>query len=177
MIWVLAVVVVGLIVVLAELLLNYQKRAHDLRTKQDPLRRRIRAHSQAMQEAVGGIQETADEQVEYLTGELVVLTQRGQELTTGLSGLEQSVFGDGYDPHGPAPQDDEELIQDREPENTKVDENEETPEDLLRQARGFQQQEVDGHRTSLQRDLDVVRRTLSLLETKVRRGSPTPQKG
>ncbi|MBT4096306.1 MAG: hypothetical protein HOE86_01590, partial [Gemmatimonadetes bacterium] len=66
MIWVLAVVVVGLIAVLAELLLSYQKRAHDLRSKQDPLRRRIRAHAQAMEEAVGGIQRTAADQMEYL---------------------------------------------------------------------------------------------------------------
>ena len=48
MIWVLAVVVVGLIAVLAELLLSYQKRAHDLRSKQDPLRRQIRAETERM---------------------------------------------------------------------------------------------------------------------------------
>ncbi|MBT3343224.1 MAG: hypothetical protein HN712_06885 [Gemmatimonadetes bacterium] len=177
MIWVLAVVVVGLIAVLAELLLSYQKRAHDLRTKQNPLRRRIRVHSEAMQESVGGIQKTADEQEEYLVGELTVLSQRGQELLQGLTEMERSVFGDGYDPHAPVPRDDEELIQDREPEGSKVDEEEETPETLLRQAREYHQQEVNGHRTSLQRDLDVVRRTLSLLETKVRRGVTAPKKG
>ena len=173
MIWVLAVVVIGLIAVLAELLLSYQKRAHDLRSKQEPLRRRIRTHAQAMQEAVGGIQKTADDQLAYLQEELSRHTQRSEELRVGLTQLERSVFGDGYDPNAPVPKDDdEELIQDREGGSTKVDEKE-TPEDLLRKSRDFQRQEVEGHRLSLQRDLDVVRRTLSLLKTKIRRGTTT----
>ncbi|MBD07041.1 MAG: hypothetical protein CME24_22170 [Gemmatimonadetes bacterium] len=54
---------------LAELLLSYQKRAHDLRSKQEPLRRRIRAHSLAMEEAVSGVEGTAADQLEYLTEE------------------------------------------------------------------------------------------------------------
>mgnify|MGYP001214215487 FL=1 len=86
--------------------------------------------------------------------------------------MEAEVFGDGHDPNAPVEKEnDEELIQDRDPDAGKVDDDEATPEDLLRQARDFQRAEVDGHRTSLQRDLDVVRRTLSLLETKIRRGA------
>ena len=176
MIWVLAVVVIGLIAVLAELLLSYQKRAHDLRSKQEPLRRRIRAHSQAMEEAVGGIQRMADDQLEYLQEELGRHTQRSEELRVGLTQLERAVFGEGYDPNAPVPKDgEEELIQERETGSTKVDEAE-SPEDLLRKAREFQRQEVEGHRLSLQRDLDVVRRTLALLETKIRRGATTAKK-
>ncbi len=173
LIWVLAVVVVGLIAVLAELLLSYQKRAHDLRSKQDPLRRKIRAHSQAMEEAVGGIQRTAADQLEYLNEQLQLHSARSQQLQTGMTALEHSVFGEGYDPDAPVENDDDDdLIQERDPDAGKVDDDDK-PEDLLREARDFHRQEVEGHRTSLQRDLDVVRRTLTLLETKIRRGMKT----
>lgn len=80
MIWVIAVVVVVLIVVLAELLLSYQKRASELQVKQDPFRRRIRAHAAAMQEAVSRIQGIATEQVAEFTTELQQLTSRADEL-------------------------------------------------------------------------------------------------
>jgi len=42
MVWVFAVVVDGLIAVIAELFLSYQKRAADIRLKQDPVRANIR---------------------------------------------------------------------------------------------------------------------------------------
>ena len=79
MIWVIAVVVV-LIVVLAELLLSYQKRASELQVKQDPFRRRVRAHAASMQEAVIRIQGIATEQVPEFTTELQQLTSRADEL-------------------------------------------------------------------------------------------------
>lgn len=169
MIWVFAVVVVGLIAVLAELLLSYQKRAHDLRLKQDPLRRRIRAHAKAMQEAVGGIQDIATEQVAEFTTELQGLARRADELRENLAGLERQV---GDDPANSR----DELIDDGDPNAGKVDE-EETPSDKVSQAQDFLRQEVDGHRLSLQRDVEVVRRTLSLLESKLRRSPAAAEDG
>ena len=76
MIWVIAVVVV----VLAELLPSYQKRASELQVKQDPFRRRVRAHAASMQEAVSRIQGIATEQVPEFTTELQQLTSRADEL-------------------------------------------------------------------------------------------------
>jgi hypothetical protein len=162
-IWVFVVVVVGLIAVLAELLLSYQKRAHDLRLKQEPLRRHIRAHAKAMQDAVAGIQGIATEQVAEYTTELQGLARRADELREALRVLERQVLGDTASParHG-------NLIEDGDAEAGKVDE-EETVEDKVGQAQDFLRQEVDGHRLSLQRDVEVVRRTLALLESKLRR--------
>lgn len=161
MIWVFAVVVVGLIAVLAELLLSYQKRAHDLRVKQDPLRRRIRAHSKAMQEAVGGIQAVATEQVAEFTTELQALARRADELREELERVERLVGDDSSSAR-------DDLIDDGESDGGKIDE-EETPAEKVSQARDYLRQEVDGHRLSLQRDVEVVRRTLTLLESKLRR--------
>ena len=130
-----------------------------------------------MEEAVGGIQRTAADQMEYLNEQLQLHSERSEQLRTGLTQLERSVFGEGYDPNAPVEkEEDDELIQDRDPSSGKVDEPEESPEDLLREARDFHRVEVEGPRTSFQRALDVVRRTLSLLETKIRRGTPANNK-
>ena len=175
MIWVLAVVVVGMIAVLAELLLSYQKRAHNLRLKQEPLRRSIREHAQAMQVAVSGIQESADGQIDELGTDLVTLAHRSEELRAELSRLEREVFGEGYDPNAPRDDKQDELIEEDDPKAGRVDEHDD-PEEMLLEAREFHRQEVDGHRLSLQRDVDVVRRTMALLETKLRRGANAAQK-
>ncbi len=167
MIWVFAVVVVGLIAVLAELLLSYQKRAHELRLLQEPLRRRIRGHAKAMQDAVGGIQAIATEQVAEFTTQLQGLARRADELREALLGLEQQVLGDAA---RIAAHDD--LIEEVDPNAGKID-AEETPEDSVHRAQEYLRQEVDGHRLSMQRDVEVVRRTLVLLEAKLRRGAST----
>lgn len=173
MIWILAVVVIGMIAVLAELLLTYQKRAQDLRFKQDPIRSGIRGHAQAMQEAVGGIQESAAGQVQELTGDLRTLAGGGEELRSQLTQLEHAVFGEAHDPNAPQEEKDE-LIEQDDPAAKRID-DEETPEDLLREAHDFHRQEVDGHRLSLQRDIEIVRRTLTQLEAKLRRGTTKGQ--
>jgi len=170
-IWVFAVVVVGLIAVLAELLLSYQKRASDLRTKQDPFRRRIRAHATAMQDAVGGIQGVATEQIADFTTELQALAKRAEELREELLRLERQVFGEG----GAAAAEKEDVIEDGDEDAGKVD-AEDTPEDKIREAQDFIRTEVDGHRLRLQRDVEVVRRTLSLLESKLRRAPAVGEK-
>lgn len=81
----------------------------------------------------------------------------------------------GYNPNGPAAGKQDGLIADDEMEAGRVD-PEEKPEDKLHEAREFLRQEVDGNRLGLQRDVEVVRRTLDLLETKVRRGSGAARK-
>lgn len=172
MIWILAIVVVGLIAVLAEMFLSYQKRASDLRLAQDPLRRRIQAHSQAMQEAVSGIQGAAAGQVAQLTADLTSLAQRAEDLRGNLGRLEREVFGEGHNAKGGGAGTQDDLIEGDGTEAGRVDPKV-TPEAKLKEAREFLRQEVDGHRLSLQRDVEVVRRTLALLDTKLRRG-PSP---
>jgi chromosome segregation ATPase len=145
-IWVLAVVVVGLIAVLAELLLSYQKRANDLRSKQEPVRRRIREHNRAMQEAVGGIQAAAQGRVDELTAELQQLAQQADTLREQVERLARAA---------PAP--------------AESDDDEDSPAAQVGQLQDLMRVEVDGNRLSLQRDVEVVRRTLTLLQSKLRR--------
>jgi len=167
MIWVLAVIVGGLIVVLAELLLHYQKRAQNLRLKQDPIRRRIRQHTQAMREAAGRVQGVAANGVEELEIDLDGATRQIEELGHRLRAHERLIFGDGYDPRaskGTEPQENDSEPQEGEPKPIEKD-----PAEGLAEAARDQQNELEGHRMSLVRDLEVIKRTLGLLEAKLQR--------
>ena len=93
MVWVLAVIVVGLIAVIAELFLTYQKRAHDLRLKQDPIRHKIRAHNKAMKESVERIQGAAESQLQELDRELPQRVQQIDNSSNSLRAVETKLFG------------------------------------------------------------------------------------
>lgn len=169
MIWVLAVIVVGLIAVLAELLLLYQKRANKLRQKQSPVRRRIGAHTQAMREAVGRIQGVAANQVEELEIDLEAMTRQIEELGHRLRTHEKLIFGEGYDPRAPEsalPEESDIVPEEGEPKPVEKD-----PAEKLAETARDQQNELEGLRMSLVRDVEVIKRTLRLLDGKLRRGS------
>ncbi|MFH1566895.1 MAG: hypothetical protein ABIL09_02775 [Gemmatimonadota bacterium] len=168
MIWVIAVVVVGLIVVLAELLLHYQKMSHDLRTKQDPYRRRIRLHNQAMQEAASRIQSVAEAQLADYEHDIDTITRSVDELAHRLRAHEKRIFGDGYDPYkGKSSQQVEAELVPQEGQPTPLEKD---PAEVLAAKARDKQGEAEGHRTSLVRDIEVTKRTLGLLEGKLRRG-------
>ena len=95
------------------------------------------------------------------------LAKRADKLRGVLLNLERKIIGDS----GAAAAKDN-LIKNVDPAAGKMD-TEETPED---QARELLQLEVDGHRLSLQRDVEVVRRTLMLLKSKLRRAPPVNKK-
>ena len=165
MVWILAIIVVGLFVVIAELLLAYQKRAHDLRERQEPLRRRIRRHTQAMREAVARIQGTAEGQVEQLEKETETITERINLQSHQLEELEKDIHGSDYNPDAPPAEEEEQILEDAE-----VIKKKETVESLARQAHE-RQEELKQHRISMLRDVEVAKRSLGLLESKLRRGT------
>ena len=158
MIWIVAIVILCCIVVLAQLLLSYQKRAHDLRLKQEPLRRRIRLHTNAMQEEVRRIEDTARSRLEELERDAEELKEQLTPLEVTLAELEQEVFVDGSEDEN----DEEEL------EIATLDESQVALRNVAKEAQG-KQEELDGHLTNLVRDIEVVKRTLGLLESKLQR--------
>jgi beta-lactamase regulating signal transducer with metallopeptidase domain len=66
MIWIFAVVAVAVVAIIVQLLLVYQKRAHELRLRQEPIRRHIREQLRAMEEATLKIRRTAAQRLEEL---------------------------------------------------------------------------------------------------------------
>ena len=93
MIWVVAVVVVGLIAVLAELMLSFQKKADELRQIQSPIKRRIRAHQEAMQEAVKNIENAATGRIDELDMQMPAYTNQLTGFGKRLSEVETEIFG------------------------------------------------------------------------------------
>ena len=170
MIWIIAIVVVGLIAVLAELLLSYQKKSDELRALQVPIRRRIRAHQKAMQEAVEKIEGAAQGRLDELEMEMPAFANQLTGLGKGLTAVETELFGEDYDPNAPKEEEEEEDFLDKSSGNSdgKVAE-EDGPEEAVNKARDLLE-EVEGHRSSLERDVEVVKRTMALLEGKLRRG-------
>ena len=174
MIWIIAVVVVGLIAVLAELLLSFQKKADELRTLQVPIRRRIRAHQQAMQEAVEKIEGAAQGRIDELETEMPAFANQLTGLSKGLTAVETELFGEGYDPS--AQKEEEEDFLDESSNNGEGKEtSEDGPEEAVSKARDLLE-DLEGHRSSLERDVEVVKRTMALLEGKLRRGTGPAQK-
>jgi hypothetical protein len=158
MVWVLAVIVVGLIAVIAELFLSYQKRPADLRLKQDPIRAKIRAHQKAMQESVERIQGAAEDQLQELDRELPLRGQQVDGFARDLRDAELEIFGEDYDPRAAAKDATDFLSEGEDKDEEKEEEKDpnlehvETARDLL--------SEMEGHAASLKRDIEVVKQTL-----------------
>ena len=168
MVWVLAVIVVGLIAVIAELFLSYQKRAQDLRLKQDPIRHRIRAHNKAMKESVERIQGVAETQLQELDRELPQRVQQFDNFSNSLRAVETQLFGgDG----APQESDIDFLSEEASKAEAKKDKQEKDP-NLVRVEKARELlDEMEGHTRSLKRDFEVVKQSLGLLESKLRRSA------
>ena len=86
-----------------------------------------------------------------------------------LGEVETEIFGADYDPTAPAVEEETDFLANQS-EDGKDKEEEDPSEKAAVRAREILD-EVEGHKTSLQRDLEVVKRTVALLEGKLNRGS------
>lgn len=168
MVWVLGVIVLGLIVVIAELFLSYQKRATDLRLKQDPIRAKIQAHHKAMQESVERIKEAAESQLDELNQELPQTAQQINVFAGTLRESEVELFGeDGLQ----GARDGGDFLSEGDDKSEKEKEEEKDP-NLVRVEKAHELlEEMDGHASSLKRDVEVVKQSLGLLDAKLRRSA------
>ena len=69
MVYISSIVCISLVVVLIQLMMAYQKRAHDLRMMQEPIRRRIRLQKQVMLDAIELLHATSDARLGQLIEE------------------------------------------------------------------------------------------------------------
>jgi hypothetical protein len=165
MIWIFAVVTVILLTVIVELLMVYQKRAHDIRMRQEPMRRHIREHLRNMQEATQNIRRTAGQRFAEMKLEADVLRKQSGEATKMISQLEVEIFGEA---RGEVADVEEALEAVGEEEEEGEKDEEEEKRELVREA-GQIRDEVDLHLASVRRDLEIVRRTLERIEAKMTR--------
>ena len=165
--YVFIVICVGLFVVLIQLLMTYQKRAHDLRLKQEPVRRRIRIHKQAMVEAITGMHTAADLRLEELVEEAEkykeVVSDSGRLLDEWGRRVEEELEEEEEDQ-----EEEPEEFEDRGGDILETKEAELSVRDLMRKGTRMQE-ELNNQSSGLYRDIDTVRRTLTRLDAKLQR--------
>ena len=169
MIWIFVFVYVCLFVVMIQLLMAYQKRAYNLRVKQEPIRRRIRLHKEAMVETIDKLQTAVEGRLDDLLEEVRVY-QKQTKVTEGLLAQWKEIV-----PEATELTPEEELEAE---EGEEIDEEQE----LIRKAdlRDMRavieefatgQQELEAHSEGVDRDTLLVRETITRLESRVRRPS------
>ena len=157
MIYVIAIICICLLVVLVELLMVYQKKAHELREKQMPLQKRLRDHVQVVQESVERIYSAASLRVEELQGMVGPLKEGSEQQSRELIELRTEAFGAEEEAEGG--------------EVAAGNGEEDELKGSLREATR-KQEEVDSHIIQMQRDVVAVKRTLQRLENKLQRRGP-----
>jgi hypothetical protein len=124
-----------------------------------------------MQQAVSKIETAASGQLEELDAKMPVYTQQLSGLGQQLSEIEKRVFGPDYDPTVPVAKEEEDFLARSNKVEDEKDKAEVDPsEKIARDGRDLLD-DLEGHKTSLQRDIEVVKRTAALLEGKLKRGS------
>ena len=153
---------------IAELFLSYQKRALDLRLKQDPIRHGIRAHNKAMKESVERIKGAAESQLQELDRELPQRAQQFDNCSNSLRAVETQLFGSDAAARA---RDVDFLSEEESKAEVKKDKEEKDP-NLVRAEKARELlDEMEGHTSSLKRDVEVVKKSLGLLESKLRRSA------
>lgn len=92
MIWVVIVVVLGLLVILAQLLLSFQTRAARLRVAQSPIRKQISAHKQKLIELAATVRATADTGLAELQQEMAKYTRSCAHAANIVAELDPEAF-------------------------------------------------------------------------------------
>ena len=166
MIWVFAVVVVGLVTVIVQLLMVYQKRAHDLHMRQQPIRAHIREHVRSMEESTQKIRQTAVQRFEELEFESGEFRKQSEELRQILRQLQEAVLGAVTRPEvsevGEAAADSGEGDE-KEKEKKKA-----STREMLTEAVHMREL-MDNNISSMRRDLEIVRRSVDRIESRMQK--------
>lgn len=177
-IWILVVVVVGMVVILAQLLLAYQKRAVRLRFAQNPVRRQITDHRHKLTELAETIRGMADTGLQQLQTNLSDLTRRSSHAANVVAELdpeaqaraeemelaiEEEGEGDGSE-SGNGHEDEalDELLGERREIGRRIGADELNPVELVRSVR-HDLEESYNYLESLRTDATLLRQTASRL--------------
>lgn len=174
MTWILAVIVVGLIAVLAEMVLVYQRRAYDLRMKQEPMRRRLRRHRKDMREAVERIRLAAEEGLRDIRSDMAERRRQVEPKGHLLLELEHQIRAEYAQPEPDGPADGKEEPEEEEEGVTAVDLGvRDRGQELRTLVRTVQSKhdELENHLASLERDADIAGRLFDRLQSKLQKDS------
>lgn len=167
MLWIFSLVALALLAINVQLLALFKRRAHELRGRQSAPRRRIREHVEAMRDTTAKTRSLATTRLQELSFVLEYTRQRSEVLSRAISGLEEQYAvasaseaqpsAEGRPGRAAGPR--TELAQSRE---------------NVRQLRP-QQEEIGGNLMSMRREVEIVRRSMERIESRVQRHLGTPR--
>ncbi|MFP6589412.1 MAG: hypothetical protein VCE12_02705 [Candidatus Latescibacterota bacterium] len=132
MLWILVTVLVGLVIIIVQLLLSYQKRAARIKIAHTPVRKMIDDYKQKITDLGNGVRSMANESLVQLEKDLVKFQQRSGKaanLTSELDTEAQAWVAERTDDDAKE-QDDDELLLD-EDEQDEESERPESGDELL----------------------------------------------
>ena len=174
MIWIFVFVYVCMFVVMIQLLMAYQKRAYNLRMKQEPIRRRIRLHKEAMVETIDKLHDAVSGRLDELVEEVSGYKLQTKVLRGLLDRWKEAV-----------PEEEKELTPEEElaASEEEIDEEQELiRKAALRDMRALieelatNQKELEAHSEGVDRDIELVTDTMKRMQARVRRPAQTAEK-
>jgi chromosome segregation ATPase len=155
-IWGAVIGVIGMFAVLAQLLMSYQKRAHQFRLRQAPLRKRVGTHNEKMAKAGEQVQTLVQEKVAGLEAE----HQQHEVWIEHMRSMLDTVNGALMD------REEEERIQDMRVESKKEKEERADWHQKIKEARTHIEQATT-YLNGMGTDLQIAKHTLGLLNARV----------
>lgn len=174
MIWALVVVTVATLVIVLQLLLQYKSQAHKLRVRQEPIRRRIREHLSAMDEATRKIQEAIPEQLQGFEEESEEIKAAAGEMAKVLEEMQSQQHEEVTEEATEEATDVETAATPDDGDEGQQDEEHELTRRLTEAA--YKRDEVDRELNSLAKEIHIVNSSRSRLEAMLQRDA-APGKG
>ncbi len=158
--WIFSIVAVGLLAILIQMLLIYQKKAYDLRMRQAPIRKKIKERVQNLQESTKNIRRSAGDRVGELDAAQRIWTEKVAPLKAEMEEVQKSI------PTRPEPT--AEPGADGGGEIAEEDSDMAGVQKLVIDAKNSRL-ELDTNLTGIERDTGLVKRTLEQMEAKLTR--------
>ena len=169
MVYISSIVCISLVVVLIQLMMAYQKRAHDLRMMQEPIRRRIRLQKQVMLDAIELLHATSDARLGQLIEEAETYKLETAQSAMVLESWKERMGPEETEETGGEADEGMELLdEDEEFEVLKKKSVELEIRNLLSQFAKVQE-ELDSDKNGLGRAFDTVSSTMGRLDAKVQK--------
>lgn len=167
--WAFGVICIALIVILAQLMMIYNKRSDELLARQEPLRRRIQSHRKEIASSVERVQRAAESGLEELEFSISELVEKNAQFKKGVEQLELQVQSQNKG------EDEEEGdIEDQDPVSLAAI-KEDDPRLVLRDAIR-RREEVEININALKRDVEAIKRNMLRVNAKLKRNEKKSDK-
>ncbi|MGY8822614.1 MAG: hypothetical protein ACKVJG_01505 [Candidatus Latescibacterota bacterium] len=158
--WAFGVICIALIVILAQLMMIYNKRSDELLARQEPLRRRIQSHLKEIAYSVERVQRATESGLEEMGFSISELVEKNAQFKKGVEQLELQVQSQNKG-------EEEDDIEDQDPVSLAAI-KEDDPRLVLRD--GIRRrEEVEININALKRDVEAIKCNMLQVNAKLKR--------